>query len=85
MSAVCGSDVQFVDIPDEAARHGIVQTGVPALIAEQIVNVFAAARKGAAERVTATVETLTGRPPGDLASFIRDHADLFTPVTGVAP
>ena len=36
-------------------------------------------RQGVAEQVTATVESLTGRPPRDFASFARDHARLFAP------
>ena len=29
--------------------------------------------------MTATVESLTGRPPRDFAAFARDHAGLFAP------
>ena len=37
------------------------------------------ARQGVAEQVTATVESLAGRPPRAFASFARDHARLFAP------
>jgi hypothetical protein len=57
----------------------MIEAGVPEAVAGQIVRVFALLRRGAAERVTATVESLTGRPPRDFASFARDHAALFTP------
>ena len=36
-------------------------------------------RRGAAERVTAAVESLTGRRPRDFATYARDHAGLFAP------
>ena len=73
-----GREVEFVDLPDEAATAGLIQAGLPAFAAEQVVAVFAQARLGVAAQVTATVETLTGRPPRDIASFARDSANLFS-------
>ena len=43
------------------------------------MKLFGALRAGAAERVTATVESLTGRAPRSFAAFARDHARLFAP------
>ncbi len=73
-----GREVEFVDLPDEAATQGLMEAGLPAFAAEQVVAVFAQARLGVAAQVTATVETLTGRPPRDIASFARDSANLFS-------
>ena len=66
LSAATGREVEFVDVPDEGARQGMLQAGLPGFVAEAIVNVFAQARQGAAERVTATIESLTGRPAARL-------------------
>ena len=44
----------------------MIESGLPEFAAEQIVKVFAHARAGVAEQVTATVESLTGRPPARL-------------------
>jgi uncharacterized protein YbjT (DUF2867 family) len=79
LSAATGREVEYDDISDEDARQGMVQGGMPDAIARQVVNVFAMLRQGVAERVTDGVESLTGRPPRDFASFARDHAFLFTP------
>lgn len=79
-AALCAAThraVEFVDVPDEDATRGLVQAGLPGLVAEHVVKAFAMARQGAAEQVTATVESLTGRPPRDFASFAHDHARLF--------
>src|SRR5829696_885676 len=79
LSTVTHGVVQFVDVPDEAARQGMTRAGVPDVVARHVVEVYAMLRRGAGERVTATVESLTGRPPRDFATFARDHAHLFTP------
>jgi uncharacterized protein YbjT (DUF2867 family) len=79
LSAATGRPVQFTDVPDEDAMHGLIQAGLPDVVAEQVVQVFAMARQGAAEQVTATVASLTGRPARGFASFARDHARLFAP------
>jgi uncharacterized protein YbjT (DUF2867 family) len=80
LSAATARQVEFIDVPDDIATQGMIQSGLPGFAAEQIVNVFAMLRLGVAEQVTATVESLTGRPPRDFASFARDHAGLFAPV-----
>jgi uncharacterized protein YbjT (DUF2867 family) len=84
LSAATAREVEFVDIPDEDAKRAMVQAGLPEFVARQVVGVFAAARRGALEQVTATVESLTGRPPHDLASFVSDQARLFSPAVAGA-
>ena len=79
LSAATGRAVEFTDVPDEDARQGLIQAGLPGFVAEHAVKAFAMARQGMAEQVTATVEALTGTPPRDFASFARDHARLFAP------
>lgn len=80
LSAATARPVEYVDVPDEAAEQGLIQAGLPDFTARQVVEVFAMLRRGAGERVTATVESLTGSPPRDFAAFARDHAHLFAPV-----
>jgi uncharacterized protein YbjT (DUF2867 family) len=84
LSAATARAVEYVDVPDEGAKQGMIQRGLPEFVAEQVVNVFAMARQGAAEQVTATVESLTRRPPRDIAAFARQHARLFAPVAAGA-
>jgi uncharacterized protein YbjT (DUF2867 family) len=79
ISAAAGREVSYLALPDEAAKQGLVEAGTPRSVADQIVSIFAALRCGAGEHVTDTVESLTGRPPGDVATFLRRHAHLFTP------
>jgi uncharacterized protein YbjT (DUF2867 family) len=79
LAAATDRPVEFVDVPDESARQGMIQAGLPGFVAEAIVGIFAQAREGAAERVTATIESLTGTPARDFGCFARDHAHLFAP------
>jgi uncharacterized protein YbjT (DUF2867 family) len=84
LSAATGHRVEFADIPDDDARQAMIQAGVPAFAAGQIVTMFGRLRQGAAQQVTATVRALTGRAPRDFGSFARDHARLFAPATVTA-
>ena len=79
LAAATGRDVSFVDVSDESARQQLVVSGLPDAMAGEIVKLFGMLRQGAAERVTETVESLTGRRPRDFAAFARDHAGLFAP------
>jgi uncharacterized protein YbjT (DUF2867 family) len=79
LSAATDRMVEFVDVPDDGGRQGMIQAGTPDVVAEQIVEIYAMLRRGANSTVTATVESLTGRPPRSFASFARDHAHLFSP------
>ena len=77
LSAVAGRRVEFVAVPDEAARQGMIEQGMPEFVAGQIVAVFGFLRRGAQDRTTDTVRVLTGREPRGFAEFTRDHAGLF--------
>jgi uncharacterized protein YbjT (DUF2867 family) len=85
LSAATGAPVAFIDLPDQDAVEALAGGGMPRDAAEQVVALFTMLRRGAAEQVTDAVETLTGRPPRDLAAFVRDHADRFAPVPLGAP
>jgi uncharacterized protein YbjT (DUF2867 family) len=77
LSAATGRDVEFVDVPDEGAKQGLLAAGMPEFVAEQLLAVFAQLRQGVAGQVTDAVEALTGARPRSFADFARDHAHLF--------
>jgi uncharacterized protein YbjT (DUF2867 family) len=74
-----GREIEYLNVPDEAALHSMVEQGLPEFVAGQIVTVFGFLRGGAQERTTGTVLTLTGRDPGGFAEFASEHARLFAP------
>ena len=50
LSAATGRQVEFIDVPDEGAKQGLIEAGLPDFVAEQVVEVFAMLRLGAASR-----------------------------------
>jgi uncharacterized protein YbjT (DUF2867 family) len=77
LSAATGTQIDYIDVPDDVARQGMLDAGLPVLIADFIVGVFAMFRTGAMTRTTDTVRTLTGREAGTFAQFARDYASAF--------
>lgn len=77
LSAATGQRVEFVDVPDEGARQGLLAAGMPEWLAEQVICLFGMLRQGAAEEIADTVRALTGRKPRTFAQFAQDHAALF--------
>jgi uncharacterized protein YbjT (DUF2867 family) len=77
LSAAVGYDVQFVSVPDDAARTAMTDSGMPPFIVENLITLFGLLRQGAQEATTDDVRTLTGRRPGSFAQFVTDHARLF--------
>jgi uncharacterized protein YbjT (DUF2867 family) len=77
LSRATGRSVEFVDIPDEAARQGMLEQGMPEFLVDFLVGMFQALRDGMAAETTDTVRELTGREPRDFADFAREHAALF--------
>ena len=72
-----GREIEYLNVPDEAALQGMTEQGLPEFVAAQIVTVFGILRGGAQEQTTDTVRSLTGRDPHSFAEFARDHARLF--------
>jgi uncharacterized protein YbjT (DUF2867 family) len=77
LSAATGRPVSYVDVPEPAARQGMVGAGLPEPVADAILAVFAVQRTGAMARTNETVLALTGREPRTVAGFVREHAAPF--------
>ncbi len=77
LSAATGRPIEFVDVPEEAARQGFVEAGMPDWLVEHLIGLFGIIREGALERTTDTVRTLTRREPRTFAQFAREYAELF--------
>ncbi len=77
LSETVGREIEYLNVPDEAALQGMTGQGLPEFVAAQIVAVFGILRRGAQERVTETVRTLTGREPRGVAEFARGNARPF--------
>ena len=75
LSAATGRDVEYVDFPAEAASGQLIQAGLPAFAAEQIVAIFALrARRAPRGRHGDGGVARPVLAPHDFASFARDCA-----------
>jgi len=74
LSKVLGKPVKFVDVPREAAKEGMLMTGMPEEYAEAVMNLMGAMRAGHGDVVTDTFERLMVRKPITFADWVRRHA-----------
>ena len=77
LAAATGRSISYVDVPEPAARQGMVEAGLPEPVADAILAVFAVQRAGRIGRTSETVLALTGSEPRTFARFAHEHADLF--------
>ena len=75
--ALAGDRVEYVDIPDDAARAALLDAGLPGFVADFVVGVFQSQRTGSMSETTDAVRTLTGREPRTIGQFLRAHATAF--------
>jgi len=77
ISTAIGKPVKFVDVPAEAARDNILQTGMPPEYVDALLDLFAAMKAGKADVVTDGVEKVLGRKPGTFDAWVRRHRAAF--------
>jgi len=70
---VLGRATRHIKVDDEEACRRWVASGMPPQYAARLVGLDAAIRGGAEDRVTDTVERVTGRRPRSFAAFARAH------------
>ena len=77
LSEVAGREFKYVDVPEDAARDGMLQSGVPKWQVEALMELHAINKQNRWSAVTSDVEKVTGTPPTDFAQFARDHVEKF--------
>src|SRR5436190_24324712 len=77
LSEAAGRDFKYVDVPEDAARDGMLQAGVPKWQVEALMELHAMNKQNRWSAVTADIEKVTGTPPTDFAHFARDYAQQF--------
>lgn len=79
LSRATAAGVEFVDVPDDAAREALVAAGMPDWLVRHLGALFPLIRAGGLAETTDTVLGLTGRAPRSFADFAQDHAGAFSP------
>src|SRR2546421_540656 len=77
LSQVTGREFKYVDVPETAARDGMLEAGGPRWQGELVMELHAVNKKNRWDTVTSDIEKVTGTPSTDFAQFARDHADKF--------
>lgn len=77
LSTATGERISYLDIPGEAYRQALVESGMPGWFADDLCELYRIFREGAGEAVNPAVKEILGRPAIPFERFARDHADHF--------
>jgi uncharacterized protein YbjT (DUF2867 family) len=77
LSTVVGRRIGFVPVPDDAAVGQLVAVGATEWFATNLVAIFGLLRHGIQAHAHDTVQTVLGRAPRSVGTFLRDHATAF--------
>lgn len=72
-----GKQIDFVDVPEEAARQAMLAHHTPVSIVDAILELYATYKAGKSASVTDTVQEVTGRPPHSFRQFASDYQECF--------
>lgn len=74
---VIGRKLNYVNVPDDAARKSMVDVGMPAALADAMIDLVKMLRGLGRVEPTKTVSELLGRPASPFGSFIEANAGAF--------
>lgn len=77
ISEACGHTVRYVDVPEAAARQGMLTAKMPEWLVDGILELQAWAKAGGGDHSTNTIRELLGRDPKTFREFARDYADAW--------
>ncbi len=79
-SEVLGSEIQYVPITLEQWADAAKEAGLLSeFLIKHLVEVSRDYRNGVFDKITTTVEELTGQKPTDMRTFVEDNRSYFTP------
>lgn len=79
LSKALNKEVQYVNVPLEAALEAMLAMGLSEWLAEAFVEYFVNYSKGGGDFTSNDVEKLTGHPARSYETFARDFAPYFSP------
>lgn len=77
LSAATGKPIQYVDLPPETAREGMLKAGLPPRLVEGLSQLVGAVRAGRMTGATPELERLLGRKPRTFDEWARENAAAF--------
>ena len=77
LSKALGKQVNYVDVPVDAARQAMISMGLPEWIADAFGKYFEVFSEDYGDFTTPDVEKVTGHPARSYETFARDFAEVF--------
>jgi uncharacterized protein YbjT (DUF2867 family) len=77
LSRVLGRPIPCVDISPEVAREGMQKSGLPAILADALAELYTAVRSGAGGVINDTFARVAERKPGTFEDWCRANAAAF--------
>jgi uncharacterized protein YbjT (DUF2867 family) len=77
LSEAARRQIKYVDVPEAAAREGMLQAGLPQWQVDALIELHAASKQNRWAAVTSDIEKVTGKPATPFAQFARDHVEKF--------
>ena len=72
-----GRPIHYVPVPFEAAKQGMLSSGMPEWFAEDLIRLMKTWANGKGNLVSPDVEKLINRKPLALREFFKSHKDVF--------
>jgi len=73
LSEAAGREIHYIDVSPEAAREGMVSSGISEWFAEALLALFAAIRQGDLDAVTSTVARVGGTEPRAFSEYAHEE------------
>jgi uncharacterized protein YbjT (DUF2867 family) len=77
LSIITERKINYHDIPEDAARQSLKGLGMPAVLVEALLELFAMNKAGYTAQVSDAVEKILGRKPIAFKQFVEDFAEAF--------
>ena len=78
LSRVLNKTVRFESVSMDASHKALVDAGMPALLADALIEIDQMFIDGFGAPVTDVVQRTVGRPARNFEAFVRDNTDSFT-------
>ncbi len=77
LSSVAGKEVQYVDVPPEAAKQGMLDMGMPEKLADIMNELYMLGSAGHLDFTNDIVEKVTGHQPRMFKQFAEEFSSVF--------
>ena len=77
LSEVTGKQVEFVDVPGDAARKNMVEHGTPDWMADAMMELYDVYKAGYSNQVFDSVQAVTDKKPHTFRQFAQDYKECF--------